>query len=306
MVGRIYLTGGTGFVGAALTRQLLRCGNQVGLLVRKGGRAWPIKDEQLLTILEGDLFDIDSVKRSLDQFRPDLLLHLGWTGITSKDRDSKIQIENHFATLRLVQAGIEIGIKAFVGVGSQAEYGPKQGLIAESDTCNPTSLYGASKLASCTIAKQMCRNADVRFVWLRLFSCYGPGDTSTFLIPTLIETLLRRECPSLTSGNQVWDYLYVDDAAHAIKHVATTPTASGIYNLASGSRVTIREVAEQVRDLIDKDLRLGFGELENSRASSSYLQADISRLLDTGWKPSCSLQDGLLRTLNWHKKKNSP
>ncbi len=168
MVNRIFLTGGTGFVGTALTRQLLRCGNQIGLLVRKGGRTWPSKDEQSLTIIEGNLFDIDSVKRALDQFCPDLLLHLGWTGITSKDRDSIIQIENHFATLRLIQAGIEIGIKAFVGVGSQAEYGPKQGLIAESDTCNPTSLYGASKLASCKLAEQLCRNADVRFAWLRL------------------------------------------------------------------------------------------------------------------------------------------
>ena len=301
---RVFVTGGTGFVGGELTRLLVSKGSQVGLLVRdaeKARRAIDVFAE--VEFFVGDLFDNTSVSCALSEFRPDTLIHLGWAGVSSQDRDDAIQLLNHASTIQLVKSAIQCGITTFVGLGSQAEYGLKGGIINEREVCNPVSLYGACKLSSGVIADQLCRVGQVRFAWIRLFSCYGPNDTPTSMIPTVIENLLRSECPKLTEAKQIWDYLYVADAASAIACVADSTSAKGIFNLGSGVGVPVRQVVKQLRDLIDRNLPLGFGQVAYGPQSLMHLQADISNLENIGWKPKTALEIGLSQTVNWHRNR---
>jgi nucleoside-diphosphate-sugar epimerase len=144
----------------------------------------------------------------------------------------------------------------------------------------------------------------MRFAWLRLFSAYGPMDDSGWMIPSLIQQLLRRERPLLTAGTQLWDYLYVADAARAIAQVALTPQASGMFNLGSGRPETIRSVAERIRDAIDPKLPLGLGEVPFRPDQVMHLEADIGRLrATTGWSPEIDLNEGLRRTIAWFRER---
>ena len=120
------------------------------------------------------------------------------------------------------------------------------------------------------------------------------------MLPSVILALLRGEKPALTLGEQRWDYLYVEDAVDAIWRAATTSSAQGVFNLGSGEAHTIKSIVERVRDLIDHNLPLGFGEVPYRPDQIMHLQADISRLKQVaGWSPQVSLDEGLRRTVDW-------
>jgi nucleoside-diphosphate-sugar epimerase len=137
-------------------------------------------------------------------------------------------------------------------------------------------------------------------------------DTATHMLPTLIETLLRRERPALTACEQQWDYLYIEDAAEALyqaamtqaamTQAAMTPAASGIFNLSSGSATSLLNVVTRVRDLIDPALPLGIAEVPYREGQVMHLEGSIERLsAATGWQPRVSLEEGLARTVAWHR-----
>src|SRR5207237_10718042 len=102
-----------------------------------------------------------------------------------------LQIGNLNHTIELLKVAIDCGARHFVGLGSQAEYGPCQGTIDESTSTHPTTLYGATKLSTFHLTDQICRLSRIRFAWLRLFSSYGPLDDPAWLIPSTILALLR-------------------------------------------------------------------------------------------------------------------
>jgi nucleoside-diphosphate-sugar epimerase len=140
---------------------------------------------------------------------------------------------------------------------------------------------------------------------VRLLSTYGPGDDPRNMIPSVILTLLAGKRPAMTKGEQVWDYVYVEDAARALCQIAETG-ATGIFNLASGETVEIRDVAERIRNLIDPRLELGLGDLPYRQDPIMYLKGDISRLKSaTGWQPEITLDEGLHRTVEWYKLCNT-
>jgi len=151
------------------------------------------------------------------------------------------------------------------------------------------------------LTEKMAECVGTRHTWLRLLSSYGPGDDERHMIPTVIRSLLRRERPSISKGEQLWDYLYVEDAAEALCQVLHTG-ASGIFNLSSGRATTIRALVEMIRDEIDPGLPIGFGEVPYRTDQVMRLEGDISRITSaTGWKPAVDIRDGLRRTVESYR-----
>lgn len=214
-------------------------------------------------------------------------------------------MQNLKASIDLYQLTEEIGRSLFVGLGSQAEYGPQSGRIHESDPAKPVELYGAAKYATGLILQRTANITNRPFSWLRLFSSYGPNDDPSWLIPYLINCLLVGETPSLTDAEQIWDYLHVDDAAAAIVAVIDSD-ARGFFNLGSGQARVLREIITMIRDQINPSIPLGFGKLPYRFGQVMHLEADNSALLRaTKWLPKVSLEEGLASTIAWHRAKNS-
>jgi len=224
--------------------------------------------------------------------------------VTSNTRNQPDHlVKNVAGGLQLFGIAQAAGCRCWIGIGSQAEYGCRVGVLSENQIPQPDTAYGLAKLCLGKLLQTLCELSDVRYVWLRLLATYGPKDDSRHLIPSVIEKLQARLRPSLTSGVQNWDYLYVEDAVEAIYRVAVTPSAQGVYNLASGETHSVRAIVERLRDMIDPSLPLGFGEIPQDPNAAFNLQADITRLCKaTGWIPQTNLESGLRMTLEWHRR----
>lgn len=293
-MNKILITGATGFVGARVARLLVEQGRDVALLVRPESNSRRIDDLlKRCTVLRGDMSCLDKVRDPLSSFAPQAVLHLAWGGVMGADRNSPIQMGNVSSSIDLYRLTEELSCKHFVGLGSQAEYGPLQGKIKESDPARPTTVYGAAKLATGLLLERAAAASDRPFAWLRLFSSYGPDDDPSWLIPYMIRRLLAGEKPSLTQAEQMWDYLHVDDVAAGIV-AALDADARGFFNLGSGQSHPLRTIIESIRDLIDPSLPLGFGEVPYRPDQVMHLEADITSLLSaSGWRPQIALEDGL-------------
>jgi nucleoside-diphosphate-sugar epimerase len=299
---RIFLTGGTGFVGSHAARALLSEGtHDVALLIRPEANAWRIAELlPHVQVIAGDLRQPNAWASPLRRFRPEAVVHLAWSGVLNRARNEPQQDDNIRSVVDCVRLAHSAGARHWIGLGSQAEYGPCGERIDETTPTRPTTRYGQAKLAACRQAEQLCRSLGLRFAWLRLFSCYGPQDDPSWMIPYVARALLRGERPAVTAGEQCWDYLYVSDAAEAIRRTTLTPGAEGIFNLASGRPQTVRRIIEWIRDRIDPGLVVGFGEVEYRPDQVMRMEASIDRLRRAAaWEPTVDLQAGLANTVAW-------
>lgn len=300
------MTGATGFVGSHLVHRLLRDGHRVGVLLRDTSDAWRIEDTLTsLAIVNGDLANVAESAEAIRQFRPQVVVHLAWTGAGSRrhQNDTDQVFANVPGSLSLVRLAAECGCEAWLGMGSVLEYGEYEVPVTEADRTEPKSLYGAAKLSTGLLASALCRHYSMRFAWFRLFWAYGPGDDGARMIPYLLLSLLRGERPALTPCEQIWDYLYIDDVVDAVLRVALRSEAEGCFNLGSGTPQRLRDVAAGIRDLVDPSLPVGFGDLPYRDDQIMHLRADVARLHRlVDWHPEVSLAVGLARTAGWFRE----
>jgi nucleoside-diphosphate-sugar epimerase len=295
---KVFVTGASGFIGSYVCRDLAEAGHQV-LALSRDSSPWRLADiMDRISLVRGGLEDHSAWRDELSAFRPDAVAHLGWMGVGNFDRNNVAQVKNVGWTTELLTTSAQAGAQVFVGVGSQAEYGPGGG---RGDPETPTTVYGEAKLAAGRLTKIMAQQLGLRFAWMRVFSTYGPMDHPYWMVPTLIKELLRGEKPALTGGDQKWDFLFVADAAKAIRTVLESDVASGIYPLGSGQAPQLRHTITMLRDEIDPQLALGFGEIAYRPDQVMHLQADITRLLQLGWQPAKVLRQGLAETVDWYR-----
>ncbi|MET4089335.1 NAD(P)-dependent oxidoreductase [Bradyrhizobium sp. S3.5.5] len=297
---RIFVTGATGFLGSYVAEDLVARGHDVAVLLRPGTKPWRVAAIlDRLAVIEGTLDDPTAVGNGLRSFAPDAVVHMAWRGVGNSERNSKDQVRNIADTVELADLAADAGATTFVGAGSQAEYGPYDHAIAESDAPHPTTFYGIAKLASGMMVECRCAERKLRFAWLRIFSTYGPKDGESWLIPSLIRTLRANGRMALTACEQRWGLLHARDAAAAVRLVLASPAAQGTYNLGSPDAPQLRDTVERLRDLIGTG-ELGFGEVPYRPDQIMVLAADMTRLGALGWHPAIGLDQGLRETLAWY------
>jgi len=302
---RVFLTGASGFIGSFFLKNLIDySGHEVCVLLRNPTNAWRIKDMMPnVKIIIGELDELINIEAELKIFCPDAFVHLAWNGVSGGERNESSQWRNVSSTLELIELANRLNVKNFIGLGSQAEYGPCQNKIDESCATKPTTMYGASKLAAQLLSEKLCGQYGLRYAWLRLFSSFGPEDNPDWLIPYLTRSLLTKKIPKLTAAEQLWDYIYVEDVAFALRAVLDSKDAEGVFNLGSGQAYKLRAVIEKIRDLIDPNLHLGFGEIAYRSDQVMYLQADISKISKaTGWMPKSDFDLALKKTVEWFSR----
>lgn len=298
---RFAVTGASGQLGASLVKLLLDRDHEVLAIVRATSDLRRL--ERVLgrvTLAFAGLENMSGAAEPIAAFRPEVTVHLGWMGVTAEHRDSDAQITtNVIGTLELFRVVREAGCSAFVGLGSQAEFGPYDVALVEDLPVRPLTVYGVAKLSCGLLTAKLAELAGMRHAWIRLIATYGPGDDANHLIPSVSLQLLRGQAPCLSPGGQVCDYLYVDDAAEAIALVGESAEASGVFVLGSGEVHSVREICETIRDLIDSSAELNFGAMPYRSDQVMHLQADTSRIRRaTGWEPRTSLAEGLAVTVN--------
>ena len=297
----VIVTGTTGEIGLALVGELLAHNQNVTVIVRPNSkRVGRLPQNSNLQILECEL---DSLPELLHSGRMpghcDMFYHLGWDYSRDHNNVDK-QILNVGYTLKAIDVAVQLGCSCFVGAGSQAEYGRKDGVIDEDTSCFPETAYGIAKLCAEQMGRLICEQKGIRFVWPRIFSVYGPGDAESTMVISVIRQLLAGKIPALTKGEQMWDFLYTSDCARALWLLGEKETCEGVYCIGSGVSKPLRLYIQEIRDNIDTGLALGFGERPYSERQVMNLSVSIDKLVkDTGFQPEVKFTAGIRQTIQW-------
>jgi UDP-glucose 4-epimerase len=298
----VAITGATGFIGAAVLAELLAGGSRVTVLLRPdSNRARLAARKGFETLTYSRLMDEVTV-RALREKAPDIFIHCGWRGVAGNERNETFQItENLPGTILAVELAASAGCRQWIGLGSQAEYGNQNRRLGEDAPLHPTTVYGKAKLAAGFAALGLCEARQMAGVWLRVFSTYGPEDAPNWLLPYVIQEFLAGRTPRLTKCEQLWDYLYVADAARAVTATANC-TTNGVFNLGSGSARPLKDYVDAIRRELGSPLEPAYGAVPYRPDQVMHLEADIARLTEvTGWRPQISLAEGIRATVAFER-----
>lgn len=305
-IKRVIITGGTGMIGQALVRYLLEQNVEVTVLVRKDSkRVQDLPKDKNVQIIDCALDKLSEIGEVL-QGRYDVFYHLGWAGTFGEARnDMFLQNKNVEYTLQAVKLAHELGCSVFIGAGSQAEYGRVDGeKLTASLPVFPENGYGIAKLCAGQMSRILAQNYGMRHIWFRILSVYGPYDGEQTMIMSSVIKMLKGEIPEYTPAEQMWDYLYCEDAARAFYLAAQKGKDGAVYCLGSGEARPLREYIEMIRDVINPKIEIKFGTRPYADKQVMYLCADISDLQkDVGFKPYYTFDEGIEKTIGWYKEK---
>lgn len=286
------VNGSLGTIGLALVKRLLEQGVERVYAIAYPGDPRIEKIPDRAVVVSCDMRKIARLKDLIPE-PVDAFFHLAWMGAIGDGRnDMLLQTQNIQCAIEAAKIAKELGCRVYVGVGSQAEHGWIEGKVTATAPCFPVNGYGMAKLCAGQMTRVVCGQLGIRHEWARVLSVFGANDGPLSVISILLHKLTKGEKPLLTSGEQLWDYIYADDAADALICMAKDGKDGKIYPVGSGQARPLHEYFEIIRDAIDPKLPLGIGELPYPPKQVMHLEADISELQsDTGFMPKISFED---------------
>jgi nucleoside-diphosphate-sugar epimerase len=299
---KVLITGASGFVGSHVARLLVAEGCEVYALVRESSNRWRIRDIlPSMYLRQSDLVAFENVNTYLQEIKPELCIHLAWYAVPGKYLNSQENLDSIQASLNLFSQLAELGCKRFVGIGTCFEYDLSLGYLSESSLTKPITLYAATKVALSTILQQFAQITEMEVAWIRLFYQYGPMEDERRLIPGIISSLLRDEVVKTTKGEQIRDFLHIEDVASAIWAVAKS-NVSGVVNVGSGQPVTVGQIALELGNLLGKPDLIHLGALPYRPNDPMFICANNELLRKkTDWTQKYNLTTGLKNTIEWYK-----
>jgi nucleoside-diphosphate-sugar epimerase len=258
---RILVTGATGFVGKQVLRALNIDGVQLIPVVRTGKENLVEEADRIEYVISTPDMFAEAESTWADWCKDvDILIHTAWYADTGKYLHSTKNIDCLAGSLRMAQGAVQAGVHRIVGIGSCAEYDHTSAFLSVDTVLNPLTPYAAAKAALFLSLSKWLPTQAVNFVWCRLFYLYGPAENENRLVAYLHSQLKLGKPAELTSGNQIRDFMNVEDAGKKIAEIALSDRV-GPVNICSGLPITIRQLAESIadeygrRDLIKFDSR---------------------------------------------------
>lgn len=290
-------------IGTALINECIKKGIEVYAVLRaSSGKKMRLPESEKLHMVDCSLEELETLPQKIME-KCDTFYHIAW-GNTGENRNSstELQSRNIAYTLAAVKAAYALGCRRFIGAGSQAEYGPMDvDKISPDSPVNPTTPYGAAKLASGQLARMLCKELGMECIWPRIFSVYGIYEKETTMVASGLRKMLAGEKTSFTPALQRWDYLFSADAGRAYYLIGEKGKDGAVYCVGSGKAAPLKDYIEIMAELTGAE-ETGIGARPYPAGAVMNLCADISSLTaDTGFVPEYTFREGIRETITWLK-----
>jgi dTDP-glucose 4,6-dehydratase len=308
---RLLITGGAGFIGSNYVRHVLNRDQSTELVVLDkltyAGNIDNLKGVlQDVEFVKGDICDVTVVNRLMNEC--DCVVN--FAAETHVDRS----ISNSTAFVRtdvlgtqiLLDAANERQIDRFIQVSTDEVYGSTQrASFQETDRLNPSSPYAASKAGADLLSHSYFVTYGFPCIITRSANNYGPFQHPEKLIPRFITRAIRNKTLTVYGkGNNVRDWVYVEDNCRALDCVRQRGKTGEIYNVGAGNEKSNLEVTEAILKRLGKPLKLIT--FTPDRLGHDYRYSlNCSKIKSLGWQPSISFEDGLLKTVRWYEENES-
>jgi nucleoside-diphosphate-sugar epimerase len=302
------VTGGAGFIGSHLVEELVRRGERVRVadsLVT--GKRSNLDHVRGVEFLEGDLADQEFARRAVDS--ADFVLHQAALPSVPRSVNDPITSNraNIDATLNVLVAARDAGVRRLVFAGSSAAYGNTATLPKHEEMpSNPLSPYALQKVVGEQYLKMFTALYGLETVTIRYFNVFGPrqdpSSAYSGVISLFATALLENRPPTIYGdGEQTRDFTYVANVVDGVLRACEAPGASGwVINVAAGDRISLNRLFETMRRLIGADVQPKYAPLRAGDVRDS--QADISRAREIlGYEPQVPFEEGLQRTIDWYR-----
>lgn len=315
---QLLVTGGAGFIGGHLAERFVREGHDVTVLDNFD----PFYDTQLkehnvqvareaaaesdgsYRLVRKDVRN-DSVVRDLVH-KADVVYHQGGVaGVRrSVDQPREYNEVNVEGTLNVLEAARDTDIERIIFASSSSVYGkPLELPYTETHQTKPVSPYGVSKLAAERYCEAYHDVYGLPTVSLRYFTVYGPRMRPNMAISNFVSRTMDGESPVVYGdGTQTRDFTFIEDVVDANAALLETSAADGeVLNIGSTSNIEIIELAKHVRDAVDQELAIEFG--ERNDADAEHTHADVSKARELiGYEPSTSIREGVEAFIAWYRE----
>jgi dTDP-glucose 4,6-dehydratase len=309
---KILVTGGAGFIGSAFVRMAI--GETDLQVVNLDKLTYAGNLENLASVdgnpryrfVQGDICDAELVGALVEDERPDAIVHFAAESHVDRSILSPEPVvrTNYNGTFTLLEAARRQKIARFVHVSTDEVYG-SLAAPAEADELyplNPSSPYSASKAASDLLARSYCVTFKLPVVITRASNNYGPYQFPEKLIPLMITNALEdRKLPVYGDGQQVRDWLYVDDHCRGILAVLRQGRDGEIYNIGGNRSLPNLEVVHQVLTLTGKPESLIEYVKDRPGHDRRYALSSEKLMRETRWEPVMNFETGLALSIAWYR-----
>lgn len=295
---RVLITGGSGFIGKHLQRELYNYGAFITIIDKN-----PQQHTKSINTIKCDICDYKNLEKVIRDISPEIVFHLA----ANIDRTPEFDITrnmisvNLIGTLNLFESLKNISsCRSIIVAGTSEEYGNNQAPFKEYYKEDPISPYSFSKVCASYLSKMLFNVYKFPIIVLRPTLAYGPGQKETMFIPALIKTFLRNEKFIMTPGEQTRDFIFIDDLVNAYIQAGISEGHFGeIFNIGSGKAYKIKDIAYRIASLLDKQnfLKIGAKDYRKSEIMSYFVDISKAKKL-LNWAPMVSLEEGLKYTID--------
>jgi len=329
---KLLITGGAGFIGSAVIRHIINNTNHSVVNVDKLTYAGnlesltPVEGQDNYTFEHVDICNSNAIKRVFDEHQPDIVMHLAAESHVDRSIDGPgefiqtnivgtyVLLEQARAFWNELKDDKKDGFR-FHHVSTDEVYGDLEGmndLFTEDSTYAPSSPYSATKASSDHLVRAWQRTFNFPTLITNCSNNYGPYQFPEKLIPLIILNALEgRELPIYGDGRQIRDWLYVDDHARALLHVALTGEISETYNIGGHNEMQNIKVVKTVCSILDELVPSKLDGIKQYEELITYVDDrvghDVRYAIDAtkidkelGWMPDETFKTGIHKTVQWY------
>jgi len=313
---KLIVTGGAGFIGSAFVRNIVSSGiaSVVNLdkLTYAGNlnNLTPVADSPLYSFAYGDICDAAFVRELVADTKPDAIVHFAAESHVDRSILSPAPVfeTNLRGTFTLLEAARELKVPRFIHVSTDEVYGSIEDPLDadENFPLRTSSPYSASKAGSDLLALSYFTTYKMPVVVTRASNNYGPYQFPEKLIPLMISNALAgRRLPVYGDGQQIRDWLYVDDHCRAILSVLQKGRAGEVYNIGGSRSLPNIEVVQRILKATGQSESLIEWVKDRPGHDRRYALTSEKISRETGWEPIVDFEKGLLDTISWYRSNDA-